>query len=106
VTWSRQPAMYAWQAALLEKRVYQAELSEQRDASTKPLERALRETLMFWARYDGIDLPPLLRRADVEAFELEFLHHLRRHPLSPAGANAAALGAVREVAWARGWVPF
>ena len=96
--------MYAWQAALLEKR--HAALLEERDAPTKPLEKALRETLVFWARYDGIDLPPLLRRADVLAFELKFLHHLRCHPWSPQGANAAALDAVRAVAWARGWVPF
>jgi hypothetical protein len=96
VKWIRQPAVYAWQAAHL--------LAE--DAPPKKVETALRETFLFWAKFDNIDVPPLLRRADVQAFEETFRRQLQYKPRSQYGANAAALDAVRQVAWELGWVPF
>ena len=93
---SRQPALYAWQAAHL--------LATH--APPKKVERALRDALLFWARFDNIPTPPLLRHADVQAFEGAFVRHLQYHPRSSHGANAAALDAVRYIAWDLGWVPF
>lgn len=88
--------MYAWQAARLLAM----------PAPPKKVEAALRETLLFWAAYDGIDVPPLLLRTDVEAFGGAFLRQLQYHPSNSHGANTAALNAVRHISWQLGWVPF
>ena len=91
------PATYAWQGATL---LHQ-------HAPRPKVERAMRRTLMFWARYDGIPVPPLVLRAHVAAFQASFVRQLRvRRPITPAGANAAALDAVRNVSCELGWVPF
>ena len=94
---AQQPAKYAWQAAhLLATR-----------APRKKVEKALRNTLLFWACFDNIPVPPLLRCFDVQAFEHLFWPRLQRLPRKDGhGANAAALEAVRELAVSLGWEPF
>jgi len=76
------------------------------DAPRPRVEKALRETLLFWANYEGIAVPPLLRRIDVQAFEDAFVRQLCFRPQSPAGANASALEAIRQTSFALGWEPF
>lgn len=93
---SRQPVMFAWQAACLLAK----------PTPPKKVEKALRETLLFWATYDGIDVPPLLRRSDVKAFEDAFVRQMQYHRWNRHGANTAALNAIRHIAWELGWVPF
>jgi hypothetical protein len=93
---SRQPALYAGQAVRL--------LAG--DGPRKRTETAVRDTLLFWANFDNIVVPALLRRADVQAFKDVFLRQLQYHPRTFHGANAAALDAVRAVAFDLGWVPF
>jgi hypothetical protein len=64
--WIRQPALYAGQAAFLLKS----------DAPRAKVEEALRETFLFWAKFDNIDVPPLLRRSDLQVFEEAFRQQL------------------------------
>jgi hypothetical protein len=91
----RQPARLAWQAACLLGR----------NAPRHQAERAVRETFLFWARYDRVPLPPLLKRADVQVFEDAFVGQIQWRPWTPDDVNRAARGAVHEAAETLGWVP-